>query len=255
MIRLLTMTLGGEGYLNFMGNEFGHPEWIDFPREGNDNSYHYCRRQWSLRDNKQLRFAQLAEWDIQMMNLEKVFKSMLMTHQFVSLAEETDKVIVFERGKLLFVFNFHPTQSHTEYKVGTPWSSDHFILLESDAQEFGGHKRLDEARSIWFEAFNQPANKRRYHLKLYLPSRSCIVLCPYENAVDVTDQLPSMPKVTDKQKYGLRGNGMRPPALGEKKTLEPKMPGKEEQEQEYGRQILTESQSAKEKPQGKFEDH
>ena len=43
MIRCITMALGGEAWLTFMGNEFGHPEWLDFPREGNGWSYQHCR--------------------------------------------------------------------------------------------------------------------------------------------------------------------------------------------------------------------
>jgi 1,4-alpha-glucan branching enzyme len=59
MIRLITFALGGEGYLTFMGNEFGHPEWIDFPREGNNWSYHYAIRRWDIADDNNLRYSRL----------------------------------------------------------------------------------------------------------------------------------------------------------------------------------------------------
>jgi len=119
MIRLLTQSLGGEGYLNFMGNEWGHPEWIDFPREGNNFSYHYCRRQWNLLDDEKLRFEQLNNFDVAMNKWENIFKLLVAKHQFVSLSHEEDKIIVFEKGSLLFVFNFHPTKSFENYKIGT----------------------------------------------------------------------------------------------------------------------------------------
>jgi|TARA_B110001450_G_scaffold246123_1_gene259899 1,4-alpha-glucan branching enzyme len=85
MIRLLTASLGGDAYLNFMGNEFGHPEWIDFPREGNNNSYHYCRRQWSLFDNQDLRYSQLGEWDKAMTETENIFGTIIKGHQYVTV--------------------------------------------------------------------------------------------------------------------------------------------------------------------------
>jgi 1,4-alpha-glucan branching enzyme len=113
MIRLVTAGLGGEAYLNFMGNEFGHPEWIDFPREGNSFSYHYCRRQWALSDNPELKYSQLKRFDKAMNELEQRFHWMrLGSHQYITLSHEGDKLIVFERGDLLFIFNFHPTNSY-----------------------------------------------------------------------------------------------------------------------------------------------
>ena len=109
MIRLLTIGLGGEAYLNFMGNEFGHPEWIDFPREGNGFSYHYCRRQWHLSDDPNLKYSFLKRFDKAFNELEERFHWMRVgQHQFITMAHEDDKIIIFERGDLLFIFNFHP---------------------------------------------------------------------------------------------------------------------------------------------------
>lgn len=108
MIRLITIGLGGEAYLNFMGNEFGHPEWIDFPREGNSFSYHYCRRQWNLADNEQLKYTALKRFDQAFNQLEERFHWLKPgTHQYVTLTHEVDKLLVFEKGDLLFIFNFH----------------------------------------------------------------------------------------------------------------------------------------------------
>ena len=134
-----------------MGNEFGHPEWIDFPREGNGNSYKYCRRQWNLQYNKELRYTHLAEFDKVMNNTELKFNYMNNEHQFVSLSSEEDKVIVYEKGELLFIFNFHTNDSYEGYEVGTSWKSDHFILFDSDEERFDGHRRLDQAHGKWFK--------------------------------------------------------------------------------------------------------
>ena len=139
MVRLISMSLGGEAYLNFMGNEFGHPEWIDFPREGNANSYDYCRRQWNLMYDEKLRYPLLYNWDKQMNATEINFGSMISEHQYVSKSSEEDKIIVYEKGDLLFIFNFHHSKSFENYSVGTPWSSDHFVVYESDEERFGGH--------------------------------------------------------------------------------------------------------------------
>ena len=110
MIRLITFALGGEGYLNFMGNEFGHPEWVDFPRPGNHWSYHYCRRQWHLADDPNLRYSLLNNFDKAMLELDEKYQLITNRHQYITLAHESDKVITFERGDLLFVFNFHPSK-------------------------------------------------------------------------------------------------------------------------------------------------
>lgn len=117
MIRLLTHGLGGEGYLNFEGNEFGHPEWLDFPRAGNNNSYHYARRQWNILDDPLLRYRFLNDFDASMQNLEGRYGWLHAPQAYISLKHEGDKIIVFERAGLVFVFNFHPTVSQNPYNI------------------------------------------------------------------------------------------------------------------------------------------
>jgi 1,4-alpha-glucan branching enzyme len=112
MIRLITHGLGGEGYLNFEGNEFGHPEWLDFPRAGNNNSFHYARRQWNILDDPLLRYKFLNEFDAAMQHLEERYGWLHAPQAYISLKHEGDKTIVFERAGLVFVFNFHPTVSN-----------------------------------------------------------------------------------------------------------------------------------------------
>lgn len=174
MIRLLTLTLGGEGYLTFMGNEFGHPEWIDFPREGNGWSYTHCRRQWNLADDDNLRYQFLGNWDREMIQLDNQYEILCAEHQYVSTKNESDKVIVCERGNLLFVFNFHPCESFVNYKIGTPWNAKHRIILNTDKADFGGHSRVDD--SLTYDVQQSEFNGRPYSLYLYLPNRSAIVL-------------------------------------------------------------------------------
>ena len=130
MIRLLTMSLGGESYLNFMGNEFGHPEWIDFPRDdtydpstgafvpGNGGSLEKCRRRWDLADAPYLKYQWLNAFDRAMQHLDKAFGFVNAPHNWVSRKDEMDKVVVVEKGDLVLVFNFHPTKSFTDYRVG-----------------------------------------------------------------------------------------------------------------------------------------
>ncbi|KAI9189067.1 alpha-1,4-glucan branching enzyme [Blastocladiella emersonii ATCC 22665] len=183
MIRLVTFGLGGEGYLCFMGNEFGHPEWLDFPRAGNGESYHYARRQWSLASDPTLRYRYLQQFDVAMLQLDRDFHILgpaSCGRTYVSLKHEGDKVLAFERwsgdGKqhLLFVFNWHPTQSYTGYRIGVNRPGTYRVVLDSDAREFGGFARVDPTVDHIASA-DAPWNNRAASVQLYLPSRSATV--------------------------------------------------------------------------------
>lgn len=144
MIRLITHALGGEAYLNFMGNEFGHPEWLDFPRIGNNESYHYARRQWNLVDEDLLKYKYLNEFDRAMNLADEKYEWLASNPAYVSLKHETDKVVAFERAGLLFVFNFHPTNSFTDYRVGVDAPGTYQVVLTTDDDIFGGFNRIDK---------------------------------------------------------------------------------------------------------------
>lgn len=173
MIRLLTYGLGGEGYLNFEGNEFGHPEWLDFPREGNGNSYHYCRRQFNLVDDKLLRYQFLFEFDKAMHELERKYH-WLQESQWVSRQHQDDKIIVFERGGLLWIFNFHTFKSFTDYQVGTNMPGKYKVVLNTDSSRFMGFGRVDE--SCEYFTTKGSWDGRENWLKVYIPCRTCIIL-------------------------------------------------------------------------------
>ncbi|KAH9939992.1 glycoside hydrolase superfamily [Amylocystis lapponica] len=174
MIRLLVHSLGGEGYLNFEGNEFGHPEWLDFPREGNGNSFHYARRQWNVVDDKLLRYRYLNEFDKAMNALEERYGWLAAEPAYVSLKHNGDKVLAYERAGLLFVFNFHPTQSFTDFRVGVEEAGEYRVVLTSDEPRFGG---FDNAK-LGGQYFTTPMewNGRRNWLQVYIPTRTCLVL-------------------------------------------------------------------------------
>nr|XP_021522940.1 1,4-alpha-glucan-branching enzyme [Aotus nancymaae] len=173
MIRLITHGLGGEGYLNFMGNEFGHPEWLDFPRKGNNESYHYARRQFHLTDDDLLRYKFLNNFDRDMNRLEERFGWLSAPQAYVSEKHEGNKIIAFERAGLLFIFNFHPSRSYTDYRVGTALPGKFKIVLDSDAAEYGGHQRLDHSTDFFSEAFEH--NGRPCSLLVYIPSRVALI--------------------------------------------------------------------------------
>ncbi|TFK43739.1 glycoside hydrolase family 13 protein [Crucibulum laeve] len=174
MIRLLTHSLGGEGYLNFEGNEFGHPEWLDFPREGNGNSFQYARRQWNIVDDSLLRYKYLNNFDAAMNHLAGKHGWLDAPQAYVSLKNEKDKVVVYERAGLLFVFNFHPTDSFTDYRVGVEEAGEYKIVLSSDEPKFGGFDNI----KLDGKFFTTPMewNGRKNWLQVYIPSRTCIVL-------------------------------------------------------------------------------
>jgi 1,4-alpha-glucan branching enzyme len=176
MIRLLTFSLGGDGYLNFMGNEFGHPEWVDFPRQGNNWSYQYARRQWSLADNPGLRYAGLARFDAAMQQLDVRFN--ILNDALIELlsVDEAARRLVYRRGALVFVFNFHPTQSYTDLRIGVPDAADYREVLDTDNPGFGGFGRV--AESMTYPCQSVAEGSRRQSVQIYLPSRSAQVLMP-----------------------------------------------------------------------------
>ncbi|SCU91579.1 LAMI_0E06458g1_1 [Lachancea mirantina] len=177
IIRLITHALGGEAYLNFEGNEFGHPEWLDFPNVNNADSYHYARRQFNLVDDKLLHYHHLNNFDKGMQATERRFKWLNTPQAYVSLKHEVDKVIAFERNGLLFIFNFHPTQSFVDYRIGVEQSGCYRIALNSDHSDFGGHNRIDESVSRYFTT-DLPWNGRSNYLQVYIPNRTALILAP-----------------------------------------------------------------------------
>ncbi|KAK7098391.1 hypothetical protein V1264_002701 [Littorina saxatilis] len=217
MLRLITIGLGGEGYLTFIGNEFGHPEWLDFPRAGNRESYHYARRQWNLVDDPSLKYRFLNNFDRDMIHLEAKYQWLAsrqdlinikekdiqkmksiksaswkqtkstedekketdtfytVFQSYISLKHNADKVVVFDRSdNLVFIFNFHPNSSYTDYKIGVKTPGTYRIVLDSDAEEYGGHKRLDH--NTVFKTHNEPWHDRPCHTFVYIPTRTAIVL-------------------------------------------------------------------------------
>ena len=169
-IRLFTLAGGGEGYLNFMGNEFGHPEWIDFPREGNNWSFHYCRRQWSLRDNGFLKYQWLGDFDHDMIQLTKRNNMFQQRMADLRLLKEPEKIIAFYRKGLLFAFNFNPSQSYTNILVPVPNNADYTVKLCSDDEQYGGQNLV--------EHMTYPAKEfdGQFFVELYLPARTAVVL-------------------------------------------------------------------------------
>ena len=173
MARLITCALNGGAYLNFMGNEFGHPEWIDFPREENGWSYHHARRQWSLRDNPELRFKGLADFDEQM--LAEIVPTKGWSTKLT--ANEPDKVLAFIRGDHLFVFNFHPTQSYTDYGIIVPPAKTWRHVFDTDEERFGGQGRIAAGQEFApVTVHDESHNELVQQIKLYLPARTAMVL-------------------------------------------------------------------------------
>jgi 1,4-alpha-glucan branching enzyme len=157
-----------------MGNEFGHPEWIDFPRAGNDWSFRYARRQWDLVDNANLKYRFLARFDRDMIHMAKacaIFKDrapqLLHDHG-------RNQVIAFARAGLILVFNFHPTVSHSDYRIDAP-PGKYRVILDSDSCDYHGRGRL-RADQAHFTLSEEDARGVRHRLSLYLPTRTALVL-------------------------------------------------------------------------------
>lgn len=173
MIRFITHALGGEAYLNFIGNEFGHPEWLDFPRAGNNSSYHYARRQWHLVDDELLKYKYLNAWDAAMNKTEEKYGWLHAHPGYVSLKHESDKIVAFERGNVLFVFNFHPTQSFADYRIGVEIAGEYKVVLCSDDALFGGYERI--SKDVKYKTHPEHYCGRKNFIQIYIPSRTALV--------------------------------------------------------------------------------
>ena len=167
LLRLVTMSLGGEGYLTFMGNEFGHPEWIDFPREGNGWSYHYCRRQWSLADDPNLKYGYLRDFEKAMVSLSK--KHRVVGGKDKQLLVDNDrKVMAYRKGGAVFAFNFHPCASYEGFEIPMEAPGKYTVVMSTDDYCFGGQGR------IYHQTYETQGKENT--IRLYLPSRTAAVL-------------------------------------------------------------------------------
>ena len=173
LIRLLTFSLGGEGYLNFMGNEFGHPEWIDFPRAGNNNSYWYARRQWHLVEDDTLRYKYLNAFDRAMQHLDAAHHLLANENIQLLCIHGDAKQIVYARSGLVFAFNFHPTESATDWRIPVPEKTDYRLILNTDDAAYGGYGAVEGVHYPWQDV---AIEGQAQSIQLYVPARSAQVL-------------------------------------------------------------------------------
>ena len=173
MIRFITLALGSEAYLNFMGNEFGHPEWIDFPREGNGWSHHYARRQWSLAENGYLKYEWLERFDREMLKFARKYRVMTKPAAANLWMDEKNKLLAFAKGDLIYLFNFSPDASPTDFFVPAHITGEgqYRAVFTTDRIEFGGQDRVSE-RYVYTA---KPVPDKGVGFTVYLPSRTAIV--------------------------------------------------------------------------------
>jgi 1,4-alpha-glucan branching enzyme len=176
MIRLVTATTINGAYLNFMGNEFGHPEWIDFPREGNGWSYKYARRQWNLVDDNNLKYHFLNNFDRAMILLIKEKKDFQKLHIEKVWDNEDDKILAYRRGDFVFVFNFNPVRSFTDYGFLVP-AGKYRTVLNTDSIQFGGFGLVADDEAEHFTIHDKLyESEHKEWLKLYLPARTAVAM-------------------------------------------------------------------------------
>ncbi|SPY34790.1 1,4-alpha-glucan branching enzyme GlgB [Porphyromonas cangingivalis] len=175
MIRLACISTTNGGYLNFMGNEFGHPEWIDFPREGNGWSYKYARRQWSLQDNGFLKYEWLEAFDRAMVQHISSIKNIDTLPLQQLWSQDDEQVLAYSRGEYVYIFNFNPTKSWVDYKILAP-TGEYQIILDSDDKQFGGQGRNDRSINHFTTPNALYTKEGKGFLSLYLPSRTALVL-------------------------------------------------------------------------------
>lgn len=173
LIRFATLTLGCDGYLNFMGNEFGHPEWIDFPREGNGWSFHHCRRQWSLADNPFLRYEDLARFDRAMLAFVQG-AGILGEAPHALWIDEHKKILGFRKKDLIFLLNFHPTDSFRDFQLPTHETAEYQVVFHSDRTEFDGQDRI--SMDLRYPSIPLPEQPEATGILIYIPCRTAMVL-------------------------------------------------------------------------------
>ena len=171
MITLATMTLGGEGYLNFMGNEFGHPEWIDFPREGNGWSHFYCRRQWHLVEDTTLRYKYLQAFNKEMVKF--ITENKILSSPAKALfIDQNCQILMYECAGYVFALNFNPNKSFEDYWLTVPSKGKYQVVFSTDRENFGGFDRVSE--DYVYTASIHPDNNAKF--QIYLPSRTAVCL-------------------------------------------------------------------------------
>ena len=176
MIRLMTISVGGDAYLNFMGNEFGHPEWIDFPREGNDWSYAHARRQWSLADNGFLRYGQLGLFDKEMLKMVKKYRVLADGYPYKWHSDHENQTIAYSHKGLYFVFNWSPSNSCPDYRVEVPWAGKYTVELSTDESRFGGFDRQVKGQEHFTETIKDEWDNAHHFIKIYNTARTAMVL-------------------------------------------------------------------------------
>ena len=176
LIRFLTLSLSGDGYLDFMGNEFGHPEWIDFPREGNNWSYHYARRQWSLVNNPDLKFRYLADFDRDMIHFASEHGCPGDLKPQALWLDQGKNVLIFKRGNLVFVFNMHPTNSYEDIFINCDLigAGRYKVVFSTDDSAYGGQDRISKEC-----IYNAGKDDYGFGFRLYVPCRSAAVIKSY----------------------------------------------------------------------------
>lgn len=173
MIRLATATTINGGYLNFMGNEFGHPEWIDFPREGNGWSYDYARRQWSLADNTDLLYNDLLCFDKDLAHFMRSNPELADSVEELRYAHEEDQVLCYSRGDLFFVYNFAPERSYADYEISVP-KGIYQEALDTDSPLYGGYGLINHSVLHHSEPVGDEGEQHK--IRIYLPARTGIIL-------------------------------------------------------------------------------
>ena len=172
MIRWITISMGADAYLNFMGNEFGHPEWIDFPREGNGYSYHYARRQWSLADSKDLKYQFLNNFDNAMIEFSKE-NDQLANETYRLWIDNDRKIIAFRNKDIVYIFNFHPENSYESFQLPIHDIGEFKVLMDTDEGRFGGFDRISHD----FIYQSEKLSGTDYDgIKIYIPSRTALAL-------------------------------------------------------------------------------
>ncbi len=174
LARLSTLATAGNGYMNFIGNEFGHPEWVDLPRQGNGWSYDHARRRWDLCDAPGLRFQFLNAFDKDMLKLIRSREDFFSQPAQQVWLDSEKHILAFKRCGLLFIFNFHPTASYSDYPIPVD-KPEWTLLMDTDASAYNGFGRV-QPNQHYITCTQEDEDGTPHAIEVYLPTRTGLVL-------------------------------------------------------------------------------
>ena len=163
--------LGGEAWMSFIGNEFGHPDWVEFPTPDNDDCFEYAYRKWYLATDSALMYEKMAAFDRDLMHQRKIAVTWDESYMTAPLLDDNRKLSVFHRDRVVLVCNTTTDVSYEDVWVPVPEQGNYRVILSTEEHRYGGYGRVNENMQYATIAVDGNA-----YIRLYVPSMSAIFM-------------------------------------------------------------------------------